>query len=771
MASETKVRTMSEHQKSPFLPKISVELEANHEMRHRRERLLEASANATSILLTVENFDEAINTALQIIVEGAGCDRINVLEGNFDPLSNPASSLPTYHTAIYEWTRPGIMRQMDCLKAGRIPSVGIEAFLERHYLNGDGFGGLLADWVEPLRSFYASVQVQSSYSVPIRVKGQWWGVLCLNYCRAAIEIGAAEVAVLRSIADCIGSAIQRDRTQKILLQTEQLRVAELAKANHVLKQTVDLLATEPDLNRFLDYVLKAFAEQFDAPLIQYWERPEPGDIAYLRLACSNGKILTAAELPNDCLVTGVPIPPELAGYENFQTRQRYYVIEDIPTDPIELALFSPLNFDLEVWCTEHGIRKMINIALMWSEKPTSSLILYFPSGRHLSEQQIELMCALAQQVTLAIQLTQLAEIKQSEAIARAQEQTAQESVAELVKANTALKQSLDTLATDPDLDRFIGYTLELIAEQLDAPRIEYWVNPDQEDLVYSYLTYWQGQILKSSDPSARVGLDVTPFLDIPLKVGNTNIGTLAIYLPSYRTFAGQTIELAHALAQQLTFAIELTRLAEEAQQAALLQERTQMAREIHDTLAQAFGGISMQLQAFDYFATTQPEKAQTHLLTAQALAQDGLAEARRSVWTLHLETSEYADPARTIAKFIEQTMSRQSVPIDFLIDGSPVRLHPDLGLNLLRIAQESIANALRHAQPHTIQIRLSYSPQNLQMTVCDDGCGFESQSSSPGFGLMGMQQRAARIGATWQLVSQIDRGTSITITLTHPEAS
>jgi signal transduction histidine kinase len=74
-----------------------------------------------------------------------------------------------------------------------------------------------------------------------------------------------------------------------------------------------------------------------------------------------------------------------------------------------------------------------------------------------------------------------------------------------------------------------------------------------------------------------------------------------------------------------------------------------MAREIHDTLAQAFGGILMQLQAATYFAATQPQKAQNHLLTAQALAQEGLAEARRSVWTLYLETTEYEDLAKAIA--------------------------------------------------------------------------------------------------------------------------
>ncbi|MGA7932262.1 MAG: GAF domain-containing sensor histidine kinase, partial [Kovacikia sp.] len=236
------------------------------------------------------------------------------------------------------------------------------------------------------------------------------------------------------------------------------------------------------------------------------------------------------------------------------------------------------------------------------------------------------------------------------------------------------------------------------------------------------------------------------------------------------TFSKNELELVQSLAQQATLAIQLTRLAEEVKQAALLQERTRMAREIHDTLAQAFGGISMQLQAFNYFASTQPEKAQTHLLTAQALAQDGLAEARRSVWTLYLETSEYEDPAQTITKFIEQTMSRQTVPIDLSINGSPYRLHPDLGLNVLRIAQEAIANALRHAQAQTIQICLNYTPQTLQLIVRDDGCGFDLRSPSRGFGLAGMQQRAEWIGATWQMVSQLGQGTIISVTLAIPDS-
>lgn len=761
----------TQREREQIVLQTAEDLEVYNQVLQGRDRLLEATAKATNVLLTLEDFDAAVNTALNIIGEGAGCDRINVLESNFEASSNPSLTVPTYHTVIYEWARPGMIRQMAHLEAGRIPSAGIEAFLEQHYLNGDGFGGLLEEWDEPLRSAYAAVQVQSSYSVPIRVKGQWWGVLCLNYCREAIQISSAEVAVLRSIADCIGSAIQRDRIHKHIRQVEQARTAELTKANHALRQTVDLLATEPGLDRLLGYMLKALAEHFDAPLIQYWENPEPGDIAYLRLSCHQGQLLTVAELPHDCLVTGIKIPPELIGYENIHTRKRHYVVEDVPTDPMQQAIFSPLNFDLETWCTAHGIRKMINIPLMQGEKTTGSLLLYFVSGHDLSESQIELMYALSQQVTLGIQLTQLTDIKQTEAIARAQEQAAQERVDELVKANTALQQSLDILAADPELDRFIGNTLTVIAQQFDAPLIEYWVHSQAGSEASIHLAYWQGQIFSAANGSITNAnpVGMIPFLDIPLSVGDTNIGALSIYLSVHRTFSGQAIELVHALAQQLTLAVELTRLAEEAQQSALLQERTRMAREIHDTLAQAFGGILMQLQAFTYFAQTQPDQAQTHLLTAQALAKDGLAEARRSVWTLYLETTEYENLDQAITKFIQQTQPRQSIPIHLTIKGTPYSLHPDLGLNLLRIAQEAIANALRHAHATTIQVHLSYSVHVLQLTIRDDGCGFDPQSATDGFGLLGMQQRASRIGATWNLMSRPGEGTTLMITLTHSQ--
>jgi len=542
----------------------------NH-MAETRDRLIAATAKAANVLLTLEILDDAINMALSIIGEGIGCDIVAVLENEFES----ASRLPRQLNFIYEWAAPGFQALAANFGSTCLPAelLGFD-FLEQHFLLGAGFGGTLDVWGEPLRSWLATVQVQSAYSVPIRVNRQWWGVLCLDYCRAPIQVSAAEISMLMTIADCIGSAIQRDRTQKILLQTEQARVAEL------------------------------------------------------------------------------------------------------------------------------------------------------------------------------------------------------------IQANTALKQSLDTFAADPNLDRFIGQTLQLVAQQFDSPLIEYWVHPEPPQPAYVHLTYWQRQILdrhqreQLQEPIEVNGVEnsttheMSPFLDIPLTIGDTNIGVLAIYLPNHLPVSGQTIELAHTLAQQLTLAIELTRLAEEAQQAALLQERTRMAREIHDTLAQAFGGILMQLQAYTYVAETQPEQARPHLLRAQALAQEGLTEARRSVWTLYLETSEYEDLAQAIAKFVQQMTQGQTVPIHFNIAGTPYPLHPDLGLNLLRIAQEAITNSLRHAQSQVIHVDLNYSHQILQLTIRDDGCGFDPQTPTDGFGLLGMQQRASRIGAIWNLMSRPGQGTTIMVTLT-----
>lgn len=731
-------------------------------MPHRRDQLLEATARAANILLTLEELSEAIHTALNIIGEGAGCDLIVVIENRFES----TSPMPAYCHFIYEWAAPGLPLPTATLSSKSLPSdfIGL-AFLEQYFLKGSGFGGLLEDWHEPLRSWLASVQVQSAYTVPIRVNGQWWGVLCFDYCRAPIQIHSAELAVLRTIADCIGSAIQRDRLQQERQQVAQQRAADLEAYNQVLQgrdrlfaataKAANVLLTLDNFDAAVTTALQFIGEGTGCDCVVVLENmfqsasPLPSSCEFIYEWAAPGL------LPISVNFGSTSLPSELLGLDFM----RQYFLEgdgfggltEIWNEPLRSALVS-----VQVQST-YAVPIRVN-GQWWGVLSLD----YCRAPIQISAAEISVLMAIADCIGSAIQ---------RDRTQKTMLQAEQTRVAELVQANTVLKQSLDTFAADSDLDRFIGNTLTVMAQQFNSPLIEYWVHSQAGSAASIHLMYWQGQILSATDRSiASADLsDLIPFLDIPLSVGDSNIGVLSIYLLMHRTFSRQTIELAHALAQQLTLAVELTRLAEEAQQSALLQERTRLAREIHDTLAQAFGGILMQLQAFTYFAQTQPEQAQTHLLTAQALAQEGLTEARRSVWTLYLETTEYENLDQAIAKFIEQTQPRQATPIHLTIEGTPASLHPDLGLNLLRIAQEAITNALRHAHATTIQVHLSYSAQALQLTIRDDGCGFEPQSSTHGFGLLGMQQRASRIGATWNLISRTGQGTTLMITLTNSQ--
>lgn len=331
-------------------------------------------------------------------------------------------------------------------------------------------------------------------------------------------------------------------------------------------------------------------------------------------------------------------------------------------------------------------------------------------------------------------------------------QAEQERVAELAKTNQTLKNSLDRLATDPCLDAFLGHVLIEISQQLDiyaaslhlydpasqTLQVNNWVEgsqvlPQQEFSKLGMISapihiaeaiIWE-HLLQSRFPFVITRANAAQFMfpgthdwqlqwadehgvqagiNILLAIGDTPLGLLGLLSTKRSEFTCEELELAQALAHQATLAVQLTRLAEEAKQAAILDERNRLAREIHDTLAQAFAGIGMQLQAADRFYNSDRDKAQTHLDRAQELAKRGLSEARRSVWVLCQEGEEYRDLSVTLPRLVEQMSSQTTVQIHHNIQGTPYNLEPEVGMNLLRIVQESLNNALQHARAPTIAI-------------------------------------------------------------------
>jgi PAS domain S-box-containing protein len=226
--------------------------------------------------------------------------------------------------------------------------------------------------------------------------------------------------------------------------------------------------------------------------------------------------------------------------------------------------------------------------------------------------------------------------------------------------------------------------------------------------------------------------------------------------------------------ENVVFVLDLTerKRAEEARQTAVLEERTRMAREIHDTLAQAFTGILLQLGAAERVLAEVPEQGQAHLRTIGDLAREGLAEARRSVQALRPQALEQGDLAGALARMVEQLNTQPDTQITFRLGGSARPLPPAVADHLLRMGQEAITNALRHAQASQIGVELTFGDAELTLRVTDDGRGFAGDiAPRPGhFGLTGMQERAGLIGAQLTVESQPGCGTRVELAWRFPRA-
>jgi ligand-binding sensor domain-containing protein/signal transduction histidine kinase len=201
-----------------------------------------------------------------------------------------------------------------------------------------------------------------------------------------------------------------------------------------------------------------------------------------------------------------------------------------------------------------------------------------------------------------------------------------------------------------------------------------------------------------------------------------------------------------AVAGRALYRVRVRRLT--TQFAAVLAERNRIAREIHDTLAQGFVGIAVQLDTVAKMHAVSAEAARDHLDRARILARSSLAEARRTVWALRAGALETADLAGALREVADQLSGETPVAVE--VSGDRRRLSPEVENNLFRIGQEALANAVRHAQARRIRVDLDYGDRRVRLSVCDDGRGFDVEAAThaaPGhFGLAGIRERVHNLG-------------------------
>jgi signal transduction histidine kinase len=214
----------------------------------------------------------------------------------------------------------------------------------------------------------------------------------------------------------------------------------------------------------------------------------------------------------------------------------------------------------------------------------------------------------------------------------------------------------------------------------------------------------------------------------------------------------------------------LARAEARAQFAAVFTERNRMAREIHDTLAQGFAGISVQLEALGDRLGEVPDAARHHLDLARQLVRESLAEARRTVWALRAQALEEGSLGTALERLGRQLTEGSAIAFEFRPSGTPRALPAQTENDLLRIGQEALTNAVRHAQARKITLALEYQEDAVRLAVSDDGCGLNDTSpggDGGGFGLPGMRARANALHAELQVRSAPDAGTTIELTVSH----
>jgi len=199
--------------------------------------------------------------------------------------------------------------------------------------------------------------------------------------------------------------------------------------------------------------------------------------------------------------------------------------------------------------------------------------------------------------------------------------------------------------------------------------------------------------------------------------------------------------------------------------AAVLGERNRLAREMHDTLIQGCTGVSALLEAVASMPREQTAAAANLLDCAREQVRVITDEARAAVWNLHRggrsEISELVD------QMAKQACAASQVPVRFESSGRPVVLEAPVEHDIMMVAREAVHNAIRHAHPREVSVRMQFERGKLRLSVLDDGCGFEPAEVSPHadghFGLIGMRERTERLGGRFAVRSAPGRGTELSV--------
>ena len=579
------------------------------------------------------------------------------------------------------------------------------------------------------------------------------------------------------------SGIRGGYFQAILRDISKRKQGEALLAGE--KQLLEMVATGVPLKEILNALCLIIQEQ------------RSGTLASVLLLNPDGLHLDSIagpSLPNEWIqqMEKLPIGPCAGSCGTAAYRGSRVIVADIATDPL---------WDVpehRASALKHGLQaSWSNPVLSSKGKVLGTFCMYYRETRIPNSDDLELLELATHVVRVAIERDRAAEaLRASERVARGQVE--------------ALTYSLDVLATAPAPDKFLGQMLSTIGRMLEAQSVILWLlNESNDSLV---LRAWaEGtnfakvdpehpfiknppswkedpgvrELFFSGAPVACEDVENDPytstelreylksggtkkFLRIPTLVGGRVKGFIGIRHGDRPPYRPEEIELAQALAHQAMLAIQLNEFAEQSRQAAVLEERNRLARDIHDTLAQGFTGVIVQLEALeDAIACCRRKEANEHLRRAGDLARQSLNEARRSVHALRPQALQRGNFWEALKGIVKNTTAGTALHTTFNLRGKLRNLPQYWQENLLHIGQEALTNSLKYAHPRNFETRLIFNTKELRLELRDDGDGFQVKARHDGFGLAGMRERVEQMGGNLTISSRRGKGTKIAVTVPY----
>jgi signal transduction histidine kinase len=218
---------------------------------------------------------------------------------------------------------------------------------------------------------------------------------------------------------------------------------------------------------------------------------------------------------------------------------------------------------------------------------------------------------------------------------------------------------------------------------------------------------------------------------------------------------------------------EVERLAEESRHAAIVRERLQIARDLHDTLAHSMMAMLSEVRLLRRLQVHDPDSLPDELARAEEVAQAGMNEARSAIAQMRVNSVRDTGLGPALSKAVERFKDRTGLDIEFVVDPEAARFGDERAEVLFRMTEEALRNIERHASASRVRVALRMvDAAQLELRVEDDGVGFDPEASRPGhFGLIGLREQAQLIGTAFEIKSAPNQGTVLRLTLRiAPEA-